>query len=212
MIPSERSARPDGLVPGSAADSRAEPLGGADLDLRLRSMDRKSQRTGAAPGSSKLPPAAAKQPAPSRRAKGPVAKQKGRTFGEVIRERRRQLDLTQEETARQIKSSVPYIGHLESNSRHPSEAVVARLADALGLDRSELFFLANPEAKALLQQQRPGERSPWEEFRSDERLQRAYGLTQTELDVLSRIALMGEVRSVRDFIYIINTIRQALSK
>src|SRR5215471_7293003 len=71
-----------------------------------------------------------------------------RTFGHLIRERRRQLNLTQEEVARQIRSSTPYIGHLESHKRHPSDKVISRLADVLGLDRRELFFLANPRTQA----------------------------------------------------------------
>ena len=43
-----------------------------------------------------------------------MARIKERNFGQVIRERRRQLDLTQEEVARRIKTSTPYVGHLES--------------------------------------------------------------------------------------------------
>jgi transcriptional regulator with XRE-family HTH domain len=84
-----------------------------------------------------------------------MAKVKTRNFGQVIRDRRRQLDLTQEEVARRISTSTPYIGHLESGKRHPSEKVVTKLADVLGLDRREMFFLANPGAKALLSQQAP---------------------------------------------------------
>ena len=75
---------------------------------------------------------------------------KERTFGQVIRERRRQLDLTQEEVAHRIKTSTPYVGHLESGKRHPSDKILTRLAEVLGLDRRELFFLANPRAQALL--------------------------------------------------------------
>ncbi len=75
---------------------------------------------------------------------------KERSFGQVLRDRRRQLDLTQEEVARRIKTSTPYIGHLESAKRHPSDKIVTRLAEVLGLDRRELFFLANPRAQALL--------------------------------------------------------------
>jgi len=40
-----------------------------------------------------------------------MARLKERNFGQVIRERRRQLDLTQEEVARRIKTSTPYVGH-----------------------------------------------------------------------------------------------------
>lgn len=79
-----------------------------------------------------------------------MARIKERTFGQVIRERRRQLDLTQEEVARRVKTSTPYVGHLESAKRHPSDKIVTRLAEVLGLDRRELFFLANPRAQALL--------------------------------------------------------------
>ncbi|MGH7986111.1 MAG: helix-turn-helix domain-containing protein, partial [Candidatus Binataceae bacterium] len=61
-----------------------------------------------------------------------MARRKERTFGQVIRERRRQLDLTQQEVARQIKTSTPYVGHLESGKRHPSDKVLSRLAEVLG--------------------------------------------------------------------------------
>ncbi len=141
-----------------------------------------------------------------------MAREKTRSFGEVIRERRRQLDLTQEDVARQIRTSVPYVGHLEANKRHPSEAVVARLADALGLERAHLFFLANPQARMLLQERHRNGRSAWDEFRKDERMLKAFGITTLELDMLSQVALMGEVRASRDFVYIINTVRQALAR
>jgi transcriptional regulator with XRE-family HTH domain len=137
---------------------------------------------------------------------------KTRSFGEVIRERRRQLELTQEEVALQIETSIPFIGHLEANKRRPSDATVTKLADALGLERGELFFLANPEARALLQHEKPGANSAWEDFKKDERLQRAHGIRREELDMLSQVAMMGEVRSARDFLYILQTVRHSLSR
>ena len=59
-------------------------------------------------------------------------------FAQHIRSRRRVLDLTQEEIARRIGTTTPYVGHLEAGKRHPSEKVVVKLADALGLDRAEV--------------------------------------------------------------------------
>jgi transcriptional regulator with XRE-family HTH domain len=144
-----------------------------------------------------------------------MAKVKTRTFGQVVRDRRRQLDLTQEEVARRISTSTPYIGHLESGKRHPSEKVVTKLADVLGLDRRELFFLANPGAKALLSAQPAcgtNSASAWEDFRKDDRLRRIHNVTGEEMEMLSHVALMGDVRSSRDFVYILNTIRQALGR
>ena len=138
---------------------------------------------------------------------------KDRSFGQVIRERRRQLDLTQEDVARRIKTSTPYIGHLESGKRHPSDRVLSRLAEVLLLDKRELFLLANPQAARLLDTtDQQDSKSAWSEFRKDERLRRIHNITEQEMEALLRVALMGEVRSKQDFIYILNTIRQALGR
>ncbi len=142
-----------------------------------------------------------------------MAKIKGRTFGQVIRERRRQLDLTQEEVAQRISTSTPYVGHLESGKRHPSDKIVTRLADVLGLERRELYFLTNPGARELLHQRaQASSASAWEAFRKDERVKRVHNISPEEMEMLSRVALMGDVRSERDFLYILNSIRQALGR
>src|SRR5271163_4256471 len=87
------------------------------------------------------------------------------SFGGVIRKRRRQLDLTQEEVARRIKTSVPYIGHLEAGKRHPSQKVVVKLSDALKLDGGELFLLANPKVGPLISEQQKADATPaWTAF------------------------------------------------
>jgi transcriptional regulator with XRE-family HTH domain len=142
-----------------------------------------------------------------------MAKTKERTFGQVIRERRRQLDLTQEEVAKRIKTSTPYVGHLESAKRHPSDKIVTRLAEVLGLDRRELFFLANPRAQALLNPPVEAESSSaWEDFRKNEQLRRIHQISADEMEMLSRVALLGDARSPRDFVYILNTVRHAVGR
>ena len=142
-----------------------------------------------------------------------MARVKERTFGQVIRERRRQLDLTQEEVARRIKTSTPYVGHLESGKRHPSDETLKRVAEVLGLDRRELFFLANPRANALLSPENKSTTdSTWDDFRKNEQLRRVHNVTGSEMEMLSRVALLGDVRSPRDFIYILNTVRHAVGR
>ena len=136
-----------------------------------------------------------------------------RSFGQIIRERRRQLDLTQEEVARRIKTSTPYVGHLESGKRHPSDKIVNRLSEVLGLDSRELFFLANPRDHALLNPASPDNpTSAWEQFKGNEQLRRVHNISAEEMDMLSRVALLGEVREPRDFIYILNTVRHAVGR
>jgi transcriptional regulator with XRE-family HTH domain len=135
------------------------------------------------------------------------------SFGETVRDRRRKLDLTQQEVARRIKTSTPYVGHLEAGKRHPSEKVVARLAEVLGLDRRELFFLANPTALELVQSElNSRHRSAWDEFRHDDRIRRLHRISSDEMDLLGRVAALGEIGSPRDFVYILNTVRHALGR
>lgn len=142
-----------------------------------------------------------------------MPRSKERNFGQIIRERRRQLDLTQEEVAHRIKTSTPYVGHLESGKRHPSDKILTRLAEVLGLDRRELFFLANPRAQALLSPETESTTIPaWEDFRKNEQLRRVHSISNEEMEMLSRVALLGEVRSARDFIYILNTVRHAVGR
>ena len=134
-------------------------------------------------------------------------------FASVIRNRRRQLDLTQEEVGRRIGTSVAYIAHLEADRRHPSEKIVVELARVLGLDPRELFFLANPQTKGLVTQAADADgASVWESFAKDEKLRKSHKITEQEMETLSRVALMGEVRSSRDFIFILNTIRHAFGR
>jgi transcriptional regulator with XRE-family HTH domain len=142
-----------------------------------------------------------------------IARAKALDFGEMIRRRRRELDLTQDEVASRIKISTPYVGHLESGKRHPSDKIVARLAAVLGLDNRELFFLANPNAQALLaaEPEMP-ESSAWEQFRKNDQLRRIHNISNDKLNMLSQVSLLGEIRSSRDLIYILNTVRHAVGK
>jgi transcriptional regulator with XRE-family HTH domain len=135
------------------------------------------------------------------------------SFGGFIRKRRQQLNLTQEEVAGRIKTSVPYIGHMEAEKRHPSEQVVVKLANALGLEVRELFLLANPAAKAIISEQpKPSGRSAWNDFARDDKARKIHNISDQEMETLSRVAKMGEVINSGDFIFILNTIRQALGR
>lgn len=90
---------------------------------------------------------------------------------------------------------------------------MSRLAEVLGLDRRELFFLANPRAVELLKPNATESKRPaWEEFRKDERIRRTHNITSDEMELLSNVALMGEVPSPRDFVYVLHAVRHALGR
>jgi len=90
---------------------------------------------------------------------------------------------------------------------------VSRLAEVLALDRRELFFLANPGTVELLKtRDGSGKRSAWDEFRKDDRLRRNLGITTDEMDLLSRVASMGEIPTPREFVYVLTTVRHVLRR
>ena len=143
------------------------------------------------------------------------ARAKEPDFGDVIRRRRRELELTQEQVAARVKTSTPYVGHLEAGKRHPSDKIVTRLAEVLGLDRRELFFLANPHAAALLSTQPDTAEvsvSAWDQFRKNDQLRRIHNVSNDEMNMLSQVALLGEVQSPRDLVFILNTVRHAVGR
>ena len=158
-------------------------------------------------------PSASAQRAAKRKSNRSATKEP--SFGEVIRTRRRELDLTQEEVASRIKTSTSYVGNLESGKRHPSHLIVTRLANVLGFDYRELFFLANPRTDALLSAQpenTEGSVSAWDQFRENEQLRRVHNVSNGEMHMLSQVALLGDVRSPRDLVFILNAVRHALRK
>ena len=135
------------------------------------------------------------------------------TLGMMIRRRRRQLELTQQQVARRAGVRANYVGYLERDLRRPSTAVLVKLAKVLDLDREELFFLAHPQVRNFINTEAPDpQRSVWEQFRGDKRLHTRHGITAAELRVLRHVSALGPVRSSRDYLFILQAIRQALQE
>src|SRR6202043_3091225 len=78
----------------------------------------------------------------------PMKSQK--SFGEMVKHRRQTLNLTQRQLAQRLDVEGSHIAYLEKGRRRPSLALIKRLAAVLEFDRSQLFLLAQPEAKSLL--------------------------------------------------------------
>ena len=114
--------------------------------------------------------------------KHPTVSPRANQFGKLIRERRRLLNLTQEKLARRIRVSMPFVGHLETGHRRPSEKTIAKLAKVLGLDQRELFLLANPGTRDFLSsvpQDSTG--SAWDQFKRNQQLHRAHKISLAEM-------------------------------
>ena len=61
-----------------------------------------------------------------------------KTFGQLIRDRREELDLSLREFAKLLDCSAPFVSDLEHGRRFPSESTMALIASILKLDFEEL--------------------------------------------------------------------------
>jgi transcriptional regulator with XRE-family HTH domain len=129
----------------------------------------------------------------------------------MLRRRRRQLELTQDEVARRIGVRANYVGYLERDLRRPSTGVLGKIGKVLDLDREEMFFLAHPQVRSFIHTEAADTSKPtWDQFRTNKRLHTRNGITQAELKVLQHVSSLGQVRSIRDYLFILQAIRQAL--
>lgn len=64
------------------------------------------------------------------------------TFAEIVKFHREKLSLNKKQLAERVGVTQPYIVQIENDGKIPGDAVVLKLADALGLDRRELLFAA----------------------------------------------------------------------
>jgi transcriptional regulator with XRE-family HTH domain len=134
------------------------------------------------------------------------------SLGRLLRQRRRQLELTQQEVAQKVGVRANYIGYLERDMRRPSTSVLVKMAKVLDLDRQELFFLAHPQVRTFLDTEAPDpKQSAWQAFRTNKRLHTRHGITAKEIKVLEAVASLGRVQSTRDFLFVLQSIRQAIT-
>jgi transcriptional regulator with XRE-family HTH domain len=72
------------------------------------------------------------------------------SFGEYIRDLRKQLRLTQRDLASRVGIDVGYISKIEAEKvPPPSEKVIERLASVLGADKDQLMILAGKAPRDL---------------------------------------------------------------
>ena len=75
-----------------------------------------------------------------------------RALGSVLRGRREALGWTQAELARQVKLARAYISHIESGSKAPSMAVLARYCSVVGVTPADVLNesgLSRPHAEGI---------------------------------------------------------------
>lgn len=139
-----------------------------------------------------------------------------RGLGRVLQKRRHELGLTQRQLAALVHVQSAHIAYLEGDRRRPSLSLLNRISDALGLDQRELFALAHPEARPLIRaESRLPTRSTnaaWTEFKRNKALLVRNRVRPRELEILAQVNLLGKVSAPRNFMFILNAIRQAVDE
>jgi len=140
---------------------------------------------------------------------------KKKTLGEVLKNQREMLRLTQRELALKLNVKPSHVAYLEKDRRRPSLGLLSRIADVLGLPKEFLFVLAHPEASSLIGGQRgPAVRHDpdqvWRDFTANKALLAQHQVKPRELKVLSQVNLLGKITAPRHFLFILNAIRQAV--
>jgi transcriptional regulator with XRE-family HTH domain len=139
------------------------------------------------------------------------------TFGKVLKQARQSLGLSQQTLARKLGVRASHVGYLEQGRRRPSLRLLKSLADTLGVDKERLFLLSHPEAKDLIEngarkRRDARTRNAFQELVADKAALVRNRVTSNELKVLSHITLLGSVLEPRDYLFILNSIRQAVKE
>jgi transcriptional regulator with XRE-family HTH domain len=138
-----------------------------------------------------------------------------RTLGSVVKEARDGARMTQRELAAAIGVKASHIAYIENGHRKPSISLMNRLAETLGLSAKELLVLAHPEARQMVDGDRPaGRRSDtaWERFASNKALTKGHAISPSELKMLKHVSMLSHIAHPGHFIFILNAIRQAATE
>jgi transcriptional regulator with XRE-family HTH domain len=140
-----------------------------------------------------------------------------KTLVDVLKGGRANLRLTQRELALKLGVKPSHVAYLETNRRRPSLGLLSRIADVLGLPKESLFVLAHPEASSLLGTPRnvaprQEQDQAWQQFAGNKALLARHQVKSRELKVLSQVNLLGKITAPRQFVFILNAIRQAVEE
>jgi transcriptional regulator with XRE-family HTH domain len=142
---------------------------------------------------------------------------KKETLGQVLKQRREAYALTQRELARKLGVKASHVAYLENGRRRPSLSLLTRLADTLELDKQRLFLLTHPEAEGILGSRREASsakrpENAWRKFAGNRGMLARHKVTAEELKVLQKVSMLGRISAPSQFLFILNSIRQAVEE
>jgi transcriptional regulator with XRE-family HTH domain len=133
-------------------------------------------------------------------------------LGQLIKQKRKELAITQRALAEQLGVEPSHVAYLESGQRKPSLMLMAGLEAALGISRQQIFLLAHPEAAGIVN---PIDRSPlreepavvWRRLRTDRAFISRHRMNGRELQVFHQLYRLGYALSRHQVLAILTMIR-----
>jgi len=134
-------------------------------------------------------------------------------LGRLIKQKRKEFALTQRALANQLGVEASHVAYLEGGKRKPSLTLMARLEDALGISRQQIFLLSHPEAAGVVNRSDrmpPRQRSAdeWHQLVTDRSFVKRHRITRRELQAFKELSLLGYVLSRHQLLAILTMIRE----
>jgi transcriptional regulator with XRE-family HTH domain len=135
------------------------------------------------------------------------------SFGRYLNRWRERAGLTQREFAKILGVQASYVSYIEQNKREPSLSLLLRVASTIGIDAREAFLLVHPECESFVGPSKKIVREDaWTRFSSNRRVLLRWRVTRSEMLFLKRLNTLGIVSDPRSFLFVLNSVRQALQK
>ena len=105
------------------------------------------------------------------------------------------------------------IVYLEKGERKPSDRTVLKMADAIGIDRADLYLAANPELREFLKINDTNEVqfTDWptglRDLANDAALRARLNISDAEIETVSGLRMRGRVTTVEQFVTLILNLR-----
>jgi transcriptional regulator with XRE-family HTH domain len=135
------------------------------------------------------------------------------SFGSYLNLWREKAGLNRRELAKILGVQASYVSYIEQNKRKPSLSLLLRVASTIGIDAHEAFLLVHPECESFVGPWRKTVREDaWARFSSNRRVLLRWRVTRSEMLFLKRLNTLGTVTDPRSFLFVLNSVRQALQK
>jgi len=121
--------------------------------------------------------------------------------------------MTQSELAKRIGVQPNYIVYLEKGERKPSDRTVVKIADALDLNRGEIYLAANPQVRQFLNVDdgntvvRDALPGGLRRLSADEELRARLDITDDEIAAVAGVRFNGRVTTAEQYLTLILVMR-----